>query len=124
MSRSAQPWPMRPVGRRGPSTGRSTPPWEPGARGGRPPPARGLDAVHTAGAALGMDSGIDDLVGLAAGNPAFAPYAVAAGGVRPEHVPWLVRAGITRLHLGAAVRPGGSWTKAHADAGFVRSWRM
>jgi copper homeostasis protein len=84
----------------------------------------GLDGIHSAGAAIGMDSGIDDLVGLATADPAFAALAVAAGGVRPEHVPWLVRAGITRLHLGAAVRPGGSWGKAHTDAGFVRSWRM
>jgi copper homeostasis protein len=87
-------------------------------------PIPGLDGVHTAGAVLGMESGIDDLVGLAAADLSFASLAIAAGGVRPEHVPWLVRAGIPRLHLGAAARPGGSWAKAHVDAGFVRSWRL
>ncbi len=84
----------------------------------------GLDGVHTAGAVLGMDSGIDDLIQLAHADAGFAATAIAAGGVRPEHVPWLVRAGVPRVHLGAAVRPGGSWTKSHTDAGFVRSWRL
>lgn len=84
----------------------------------------GLDGIHTAGAALGMDSGIDDVIALANADAAFAATAVAAGRVRPEHMPWLVRAGVSRVHLGASVRPGGSWTKAHADAGFVRSWRL
>lgn len=83
----------------------------------------GLDAVHTSGAALGMDAGFDDLLETASADPAFAAVAMASDGVRPEHVPWLVRAGVRRLHLGAAVRPGGSWTKSHVDDGFVRSWR-
>jgi copper homeostasis protein len=84
----------------------------------------GVDGVHTGGGALGMPTGFDDLVQLATADPTFAAAAIAAGGVRPEHVPWLVRAGIRRLHLGASVRPGGSWAKAHTDAGFVRSWRL
>lgn len=84
----------------------------------------GLDGVHTAGASLGMDAGFDDLVSMAQLDPSFAAQVVAAGGTRPEHVPWLVRAGISRVHLGSVVRPGGSWTKAHVDAGFVRSWRL
>jgi copper homeostasis protein len=71
-----------------------------------------------------MDSGIDDLLRLASNDPSFAAAAVAAGSVRPEHVPWLARAGVSRLHVGASVRPGGSWTKSHTDAGFVRSWRL
>ena len=84
----------------------------------------GLDGVHTAGAVLGMDSGFDDLVTLAQGSPDFAALAIAADGVRPEHVPWLVQAGVRAVHLGAVVRPGESWSKSHVDAGFVRSWRM
>ncbi len=84
----------------------------------------GLDGVHTAGAVLGMDSGFDDLVTLAQSTPDFAALAIAADGVRPEHVPWLVQAGVRAVHLGAVVRPGESWSKAHVDAGFVRSWRM
>ncbi len=84
----------------------------------------GLDGVHTAGAVLGMNSGFDDLIALAQSSPDFAALAIAADGLRAEHVPWLVQAGIRAVHLGAAVRPGESWTKSHVDAGFVRSWRM
>jgi copper homeostasis protein len=84
----------------------------------------GLDCVHTSGAALGMQSGLDDLLALASSDPDFAAVAEASDGVRPEHVPWLARAGITRVHLGAEVRPGGSWSKSYVDAGFVRSWRL
>ena len=84
----------------------------------------GLDGIHTAGAVIGMDSGLDDLVELAESSPAFASLAIAADGVRPEHVPWLVRAGVRAVHLGTSVRPGGSWSKAYVDPGFVRSWRL
>lgn len=84
----------------------------------------GLDSVHSAGALLGMDTGLDDLLAACEQLPDFAATVVAAGGVRAEHLPWLVRAGVTRVHLGASVRPGGSWTKAHVDPGFVRSWRL
>lgn len=82
-----------------------------------------LDGVLTGGAALGMDTGFDDLVALAGERPAFAAAAIAAGGVRPEHVPWLVRAGVRRFHLESSVRAGGSW-RAYVDAAFVRSWRL
>jgi copper homeostasis protein len=84
----------------------------------------GLDTVHTSGAALGMATGYEDLIEMAASDRAFAAMAMASDGVQPEHVPWLVRAGVQRLHLGAAVRPGASWTKSHVDDGFVRSWRL
>lgn len=84
----------------------------------------GLTGIHTAGAVLGLDSGFDDLVALAESAPDFAALAIAADGIRPEHVPWLMRAGITSVHLGSEVRPGGAWTKAYVDPGFVRSWRL
>ncbi len=84
----------------------------------------GLDTVHSAGSVLGLSTGLDDLLELASSYPGFAAMAVAAGGVRAEEVPWLVQAGITGVHLGASVRPGGSWLKAHVDPGFVRSWRL
>jgi copper homeostasis protein len=84
----------------------------------------GLDGVLTAGAALGATQGHEALLALAASDPAAARLTIAAGGVQAEHVPWLVRAGIRRLHLGTAVRLGGSWTKAHTDAALVRSWRL
>lgn len=84
----------------------------------------GLDSIHTAGSVLGLSTGLDDLLDLAESDAAFAAMAVAAGGLRAESVPWLVQAGIARVHLGASVRPGGSWEKSHVDAGFVRSWRL
>jgi copper homeostasis protein len=84
----------------------------------------GLDGVHSAGALLGIDTGFDDLLAVCADRPDFAAVVIAAGGVRPEQVPWLVRAGVTGVHLGASVRAGASWTKAHVEPSFVRSWRL
>jgi copper homeostasis protein len=83
----------------------------------------GLDAVLTAGSALGVAYGIDDLTARAA-DPAVADLVMAGGGLDPEHVPWLVRAGVRAFHLGSAVRPDRSWDKAHVDPGYVRSWRL
>jgi copper homeostasis protein len=84
----------------------------------------GLDRIHTAGSVRDLSTGLDDVLALAEADCGFAAMAVASGGVRGEDVPWLVRAGISRIHLGAAVRPGGSWDKAHVDAAFVRAWRL
>ena len=84
----------------------------------------GLDSVQTSGAALGMHVGLDELLDLAAREPGFAVVAEASDGVEPEHVPWLVGAGVTKVHLGAEVRPGGSWSKSYVDPAFVRSWRL
>ncbi len=84
----------------------------------------GLDGIHTSGSVLGLSTGLDDLLDLAEADRGFAAMVVAAGGLCAESVPWLVRAGITRVHLGATVRPGRSWDKSHVDAGFVRSWRL
>jgi copper homeostasis protein len=84
----------------------------------------GLDAIHTAGSVLGLSTGLDDLLDLATSDPGFAAMAVADGDLRAESVPWLVQSGITRIHLGASVRPGRSWDRSHVDSGFVRSWRL
>jgi copper homeostasis protein len=83
----------------------------------------GLDMVLTAGSARGVEHGLDDLCRRAADDAALAELLVAGGGLRPEDVPWLVRSGIRRLHVGRSVRPGRS-TKAWTDAGLVRSWRL
>lgn len=83
----------------------------------------GLDGVLAAGSPLGAARGHEQLL-AAARNPAVAERLIAAGGVVAEHVPWLLRAGVRGFHLGSAVRPGRSWTKAHTDAGLVRAWRL
>ncbi len=84
----------------------------------------GLDSVHTSGAAVGMQVGLDDLLALASDDPTFAAVAEASVGVRPDNVPWLAQAGVRKLHLGLEVRPGASWSKSYVDPGFVRSWRL
>lgn len=84
----------------------------------------GLDAVRSAGSPQGMDTGFDDLVDLAGADPGIASLMLAGGGLRGEHVPWLVRAGVRQFHVGLSARSDRSWTRAYVDAGHVRSWRM
>jgi copper homeostasis protein len=84
----------------------------------------GLDAVHTAGSALGVAHGRDELVALAVRDDRIAARILAGGGLDAESVPWLVRAGIRQFHVAEQVRPGGSWTRTHVDASYVRSWRL
>jgi copper homeostasis protein len=79
-----------------------------------------LVAVRTAGSPRGMAAGFDDLMTTI--TPEVAPLVMPGGGLAPEHVPWLVKAGVRQLHLGDQVRPGGS-AKAYVDAEYVRSWR-
>jgi copper homeostasis protein len=82
----------------------------------------GLDAVLTAGSALGVANGLSALTDRAKANPGEARLIVAGGGLAAEHVPWLLRAGVRGFHVGPQVRPGGS-VKAYVDAAYVRSWR-
>lgn len=83
----------------------------------------GLDAVLSAGSSRDLDAGHEELTDRAAADPEVARLLMAGGGLRGEHVPWLVRAGVRQFHVGSAARPGGSW-KAYVDAGHVRAWRM
>jgi copper homeostasis protein len=83
----------------------------------------GLDAVLSAGSARGLEAGHEELTDRAVRDPEVARLLMAGGGLRGEHVPWLVRAGVRQFHVASSVRPGGSW-RAHVDAGHVRSWRM
>jgi copper homeostasis protein len=83
----------------------------------------GLDCVLTAGSVRGVPQGLDELCRLAGQDPVVARLAMAGGGLRPEHVPWLLGSGISRFHVGSSVRKDGSWTKAYVDTGFVRAWR-
>lgn len=84
----------------------------------------GVDAVLSAGSARGLSTGHDELTDRAAADPDVARLLLAGGGLQPEHVPWLARAGVRQFHVGVSVRPGRSWTKAYVDAGHVRAWRL
>ena len=53
-----------------------------------------------------------------------AELVLAGGGLTPDLVPWLVRAGVRRFAIGSSARTGGSWTRASVDVDHVRSWRM
>ena len=82
----------------------------------------GLDQVLTAGSARGVEDGLDDLVGRARSDSFARRVIMAGGGLLPEHVPWLARAGIRAFHIGSSARPLGSW-KAYVDVDLVGSWR-
>lgn len=81
-----------------------------------------LDQVLTAGSVLGVERGLDDLVLRAKANPEIARRIMAGGGLAPEHVPWLARAGVRSFHIGRSARPLGSY-KAYVDPDLVRTWR-
>lgn len=82
----------------------------------------GLSAVLTAGSARGVEQGLDELVRLARSDAEIARLIMAGGGLAPEHVPWLIRAGVRSFHLGSPARPGRSF-KAYVDSDLVASWR-
>ena len=83
----------------------------------------GLDAVLSAGSVRGLEAGCDELTDRAASDESVAVLLMAGGGLRPEHVPWLARAGVRQFHVGSTARPAGSW-KSYVDPAHVRSWRM
>ncbi len=81
----------------------------------------GLAGVMSAGSPSGAERGLEELITHAA-NPAIARWLIATGGVTPDQVPWLTRAGVRQLQLEHQARPTGS-LKAYVDAALVRSWR-
>ncbi len=81
-----------------------------------------LDQVLTAGSARGVEQGLDEMLTRARSDERIAQLIMAGGGLQPEHVPWLVRAGVRAFHIGSPSRPGGSF-KAYVDADLVRTWR-
>jgi len=83
----------------------------------------GLDTVLSAGSPQGLSVGYDDLLEAARTTPGVAGLLMPGGGLLAEHVPWFVRAGVTRFSLDAQARPGGS-TKAYVDSGHVRAFRL
>jgi len=81
-----------------------------------------LDAVATAGSARDVEHGLDDLLARAKGDAWAASVILADGSLLPEHVPWLLRAGVRQFHLDAQARPGGS-IRAYVDEALVGAWR-
>ncbi len=82
----------------------------------------GLDQVLTAGSARGVTEGLDDLVQRVRSDAFARRVVMAGGGLLPEHVPWLARAGVRAFHIGSPARPLGSW-KAYVDPELVGAWR-
>lgn len=82
----------------------------------------GLDQVLTAGSARGVAEGLDDLIARVRADPFARQVVMAGGGLQPEHVPWLARAGVRAFHIGSSARPLGSY-RAYLDAELVRTWR-
>lgn len=84
---------------------------------------RGLDQILTAGSSRGLEVGLEDLVARAKASPFDAGLILAGGGLIPEHVAWLSRAGVRAFQVGPQVRPGGSFS-ADVDTSLVRGWRI
>lgn len=83
----------------------------------------GLDTYLTAGAADGVDTGLPTLLAEAGrrGEPGYEQQLLVGGGLRLEHVPLLLKAGIDGFHIGGAARPGGWGGPVSAEA--VAEWR-
>ncbi|MFE0918238.1 copper homeostasis protein CutC [Streptomyces nigra] len=83
----------------------------------------GLDTYLTAGAAGGVDEGLPTLLAEAArdGEPGYEQRVLVGGGLRLDHVPDLLAAGIDAFHIGGAARPAG-WT-GPVSAEAVSAWR-
>ncbi|MER5210036.1 copper homeostasis protein CutC [Streptomyces sp. NPDC002838] len=84
---------------------------------------RGLDTYLTAGSVAGVDDGLPTLLAEAArrGEPGYEQRILVGGGLRLEHVPLLVAAGIDAFHIGGAARPGG-WDGPVSERA-VAEWR-
>ncbi|MCK8437967.1 copper homeostasis protein CutC [Streptomyces sp. D2-8] len=83
----------------------------------------GLDTYLTAGASGGVDDGLSVLLAEAArqGQPGYEQHLLVGGGLRLDHVPTLLTAGVDGFHIGGAARPEGWGAPVSADA--VARWR-
>ncbi|MFD7690668.1 copper homeostasis protein CutC [Streptomyces sp. NPDC059781] len=83
----------------------------------------GLDTYLTAGSADGVDAGLPVLLAEAGrrGEPGYEQQLLVGGGLRLEHVPGLLDAGIDGFHIGGAARPRGWGGPVSAAA--VAEWR-
>lgn len=81
-----------------------------------------VDQVLTAGSARGVSDGLNTLVAEAKSDPEIANLILVGGGLKTEHIPWLVRAGVSSFHLGTSARVEGSYDEP-VSASKVHSWR-
>ncbi|MEU5363262.1 copper homeostasis protein CutC [Streptomyces sp. NPDC005925] len=83
----------------------------------------GLDTYLTAGSPAGVDDGLPTLLAEAArrGEPGYEQQLLVGGGLRLDHVPRLLAAGIDGFHIGGAARPDGWDGPVSAEA--VAQWR-
>ncbi|MFE5816735.1 copper homeostasis protein CutC [Streptomyces sp. NPDC056479] len=83
----------------------------------------GLDTYLTAGSAIGVDEGLPTLLAEVArsGEPGYEQRILVGGGLRLDHVPRLLTAGIDAFHIGGAARPGGWDGPVSVEA--VARWR-
>jgi len=83
----------------------------------------GLDTYLTAGSAAGVDAGLPVLLAEAArsGEPGYEQRLLVGGGLRLEHVPQLLAAGVDGFHIGGAARPDG-WGRPVSSSAVGR-WR-
>ena len=93
-----------------------------GTDGGEVAHLKGLVSAYETAGAGGVSEGLDELVQRARTDDFARRTIMAGGGLLPEHVPWLVRAGVRAFHIGSSARPLGSW-KAYVDPDLVRTWR-
>ncbi len=84
--------------------------------------AERLDAVETAGAARGLDQGLDEIIERARHDERARQLTMVGGDVATSHLPWLLRAGVRQCHVGPQVRHHGD-CQAPVDQELVRSWR-
>ncbi|WP_328880867.1 copper homeostasis protein CutC [Streptomyces sp. NBC_00299] len=83
----------------------------------------GLDTYLTAGSPTGVDDGLAVLLAEAARvrEPGYEQRILVGGGLRLDHVPTLLTAGIDAFHIGGAARPDG-W-EGPVSVGAVAEWR-
>jgi copper homeostasis protein len=84
----------------------------------------GMQGVVTAGSTRGLAHGAEELIHRSRQDPEVAELVIAGGGLTPDLVPWLVRAGVRRFAIGSSARTGRSWTRSTVEADAVRAWRM
>ncbi|MGL5406650.1 MAG: copper homeostasis protein CutC [Propionibacteriaceae bacterium] len=82
-----------------------------------------LETVMSAGSSRGVSYGLDELIARTSANSQIASLVMVSGGLAAEHVPWLVKAGVRKFHIGQSARPRGDW-KDRVDATLVKSWRQ